>query len=112
MRDHVALRGRLARIEALARAVESGESWRVRDLRAAAEALFEALREHMGWEDRHLGPTLCAADASPVPATSCARATVVCGPSSSGRRASRAATSRRHPSTERWWNALACTCGK
>jgi hemerythrin-like domain-containing protein len=63
LRDHVALRGMLDRIEHLAGAVDAGEPWRVAELRVCAEGLLEALESHMGWEDRYLAPALRDADA-------------------------------------------------
>ena len=64
LRDHLALRGILSRVESLAHLVAGDEPWRVGDLRAAAESLLDTLASHMEWEDRHLGPLLRDADAS------------------------------------------------
>jgi len=63
LRDHVALRGLLSRVEALADRVAADETWRVRDLREAAESLLDTLARHMEWEDRHLAPVLRDTDA-------------------------------------------------
>jgi hemerythrin-like domain-containing protein len=63
LREHLALRGILSRVESLAHLVAGDEPWRVGDLRAAAEALLDTLAKHIEWEDRHLGPALRNSDA-------------------------------------------------
>jgi iron-sulfur cluster repair protein YtfE (RIC family) len=58
--DHEELRGRLDRLERLARAVATGAG--PRELRAEAEALLDRLAIHMSWEDLYLVPVLREAD--------------------------------------------------
>ena len=58
LREHLALRGLLSRVESLAHLVAGDEPGMLSDLRAAAEALLDMLARHMEWEDRHLAPAL------------------------------------------------------
>lgn len=61
LHDHEWLRGRLDRVERLARQ-PPGPDGRA-DLRQAAQELLDRLEEHMRWEDRYLVPALREADA-------------------------------------------------
>jgi hypothetical protein len=60
--DHVAVRGMLLSVEALARQVIAGERSLSGALRLEGEGLLAFLRNHMSWEDRYLAPALHAAD--------------------------------------------------
>lgn len=62
--EHGHIRGRLAQLEALAtRVAHGGGEADVRALERQVEALRQALREHLGWEDRELPAALGDADA-------------------------------------------------
>lgn len=60
--DHEELRGRMRRLEEMARAVIEGEKLPWGALRAEGESFFERLAHHMRWEDRYLAPVLRDAD--------------------------------------------------
>ena len=61
MRDHAALRARVARVESLSRAALSSASG-IQELRAEARELIRALEQHIGWEDEHVLPVLSDVD--------------------------------------------------
>jgi hypothetical protein len=61
LRDHAALRGRVARVEALSRAALASASG-VQELRAEARELIRALEQHISWEDEHLLTVLSDVD--------------------------------------------------
>ncbi len=63
LRDHVALRARLDRIEARVAEVEPGMTGPCTALVEETEGLLQALTAHMDWEDVHLASALRDIDA-------------------------------------------------
>ncbi len=61
--DHEVIRAMLHAVEQVSTEVINGASQLTGPMRLEGETLMERLLEHMHWEDLHLRPALCEADA-------------------------------------------------